>query len=181
MTAMRNMTSEEDKTDEKKVKGNDEKKTEDKNANGNDEKKSKEEKTAEGGTDGKKEPSALQKIKASVSEEDPKMSPSLNLRTILGGDILNADFVRGQLWLILLVVVFTIIYVAFRYQCQQDMLAIDKLERELKDAKYRALASSSSLTEKCRESHILEMLKNRNDSLLQISDQPPYIINVPEE
>ncbi len=88
---------------------------------------------------------------------------------------------RSQIWLFVLIVVFTIVYVAFRYQCQQDMIAIDKLENELKDAKYKALSSSSTLTERCRESHVLELLKNRNDSLLRPSDQPPYIINVPEK
>jgi len=35
----------------------------------------------------------------------------------------------------MLMVVFAIIYVAFRYQCQQDMIAIDKLEKEVLDAK----------------------------------------------
>lgn len=106
---------------------------------------------------------------------------ALTLKTILGGDILYAEVLRKQLWLIVLVVFFTIIYVAFRYQCQQDMIAIDKLETELKDAKYKALSSSSTLTERCRESHVLEILKNNKDSLLKASDQPPYIINVPEE
>jgi len=42
------------------------------------------------------------------------------------------------------------------------------------------LSSSSTLTEKCRESHVLEALKQNRDTLLHISDQPPYIINVPE-
>lgn len=125
--------------------------------------------------------SALQMIKASVREDDPKPSPSLTLGKIIGGDLLNAAFVRRQLWLIVLVVVFTVVYVAFRYQCQQDMIAIDKLENELKDAKYKALSSSSALTERCRESHVLELLKNNKDSLLHIADQPPYIISVPEE
>ena len=55
------------------------------------------------------------------------------------------------------------------------------MELELKDAKYRALSISSKLTERCRESHVLQLLKANNDSLLQVSDQPPYIINVPEE
>ena len=36
------------------------------------------------------------------------------------------------------------------------------------------------LTEKCRESHVLDMLKQNNDSLLHIADQPPYIIYVPQ-
>ena len=122
----------------------------------------------------------IQKIKDKVKEEDPKLTPSLNLRTILGGDFLTADMVRRQIWLIVLMVLFTIIYVASRYQCQQDLIAIDKLEKELLHAKYKALSSSSTLTEKCRESHVLEALKQNRDTLLHISDQPPYIINVPE-
>ncbi len=122
----------------------------------------------------------IQKIKEQVKEEDPKLTPSLNLRTILGGDFMTADMVRRQIWLIVLMVLFTIIYVASRYQCQQDLIAIDKLEKELLHAKYKALSSSSTLTEKCRESHVLEALKKNNDSLLHISDQPPFIINIPE-
>ena len=122
----------------------------------------------------------IQKSKDKVKEEDPKLTPSLNLRTILGGVFLTADMVRRQIWLFVLMVFFTIIYVASRYQCQQDMIAIDKLEKELLDAKYKALSSSSTLTEKCRESRVLDALKQNNDSLLHISDQPPYIINIPE-
>lgn len=122
----------------------------------------------------------IQLIKEKAKEEDPKLTSSLTLRTILGGDFLTADMVRRQIWLFVLMVVFTILYVAFRYQCQQDMIAIDKLEKEVLDAKYKALSSSSKLTEKCRESHVLEALKQNKDSLLHIADQPPYIINVPE-
>ena len=122
----------------------------------------------------------IQKIKEKVKEEDPKLTASLNLRTILGGDFLTAEMVRKQIWLFVLMVFFTIIYVASRYQCQQDMITIDKLEKDLLDAKYKALSSSSTLTEMCRESHVLDALKQNKDSLLHISDQPPYIINVPE-
>ena len=128
----------------------------------------------------KKIKETIQKIKASASEEDPRPSSQLSLRTILGGDLLTTEFVRSQIWLFVLIVCFSIVYVAFRYQCQQDMIAIDKLEKELKDAKYKALSSSSTLTEKCRESHVLEILKQNQDSLLHQADQPPYIIEVPE-
>lgn len=123
---------------------------------------------------------AIQLIKEKASEEDPKLTPALTLRTILGGDFLTADMVRRQIWLFVLMVVFCIAYVAVRYQCQQDLITIDKLENELMDAKYKALTSSSTLTEKCRESHVLDALKQNKDSLLHIADQPPYIINVPE-
>ena len=122
----------------------------------------------------------IKKIKETASEEDPRPSQQVNLRTILGGDILTAEMVRSQLWLFVLIVAFTIVYVAFRYQCQQDMQTIDKLETEVKDAKNKALAASSTLTEKCRESHVLDILKQNKDSLLHIADQPPYIIQLPE-
>ncbi len=122
----------------------------------------------------------LEIIKETVSEEDPRPSQHLNLRTILGGDLLTTQIVRSQIWLFILIVGFTIIYVAFRYQCQQDMLTIDRLEAQLKDAKFKALSSSSTLTEKCRESHVLDILKQNKDSLLHQADQPPYIIEIPE-
>lgn len=123
----------------------------------------------------------IQKIKEKVQEDDPRPSSTMTLRTILGGDFLTAEMVRHQIWLIILIVVFTIVYVAFRYQCQQDLITIDKKEKELLDAKYKALSSSSTLTEKCRESHVLDALKNNKDSVLKVSDQPPYIINVEKE
>lgn len=121
----------------------------------------------------------LKEIKANVSEDDTIPVGALTLRKILGGDILSADLVRHNIWMFVLIVVFTVVYVAFRYQCQQDIILIDKMEGQLKDAKYKALSSSSTLTERCRESQVLKMLRQNNDTLLHISDQPPYIINIP--
>lgn len=61
------------------------------------------------------------------------------------------------------------------------MIEYDKLKKELQDAKYKALSSSSELTEKSRESNVLEMLKSYNDSTIKIASEPPYIITIPEE
>lgn len=122
----------------------------------------------------------LEKIKQTASEEDPNPSGKLNLRTILGGDLLTTQMVRSQIWLFIMIVAFSLVYVAFRYQCQQDMITIDKLEDKLRDAKFKALSASSTLTAKSRESHVLELLKQNKDSLLHQADQPPYIIEVPE-
>jgi hypothetical protein len=83
--------------------------------------------------------------------------------------------------MILIIVAFTIVYISNRYSCQRNLLEIDRLNSELQDAKYKALSSSSMLTEKCRESHVLEVLRQNHDSLLHVSGHPPYIINVPEE
>lgn len=72
------------------------------------------------------------------------------------------------------------IYISNRYSCQQYLIQIDNLDKELKDAKYKALSSTSLLTEMSRESRVLEQLRVSKDSTLHISKQPPYIINVPE-
>ena len=58
-------------------------------------------------------------------------------------------------------------------------ILVDKLNVELQDAKYRSLSSASELTERCRESNVLEMLRNNRDSTLKIPTLPPYIIEVP--
>ena len=98
--------------------------------------------------------STLDMLRQSVSEEDDVPISSLTLKTILGGDILTSTIISRQAGVILLGVVFVIIYVAFRYQCQRDIITINKMETTLKDAKYKALSSSSTLTERCRESHV---------------------------
>ena len=108
------------------------------------------------------------------------LSSAITLKTILGGDILKAKVIRRQIWLMMLIAGFFMIYVANRYSCQQNLLEIDRLNNELKDAKFRYLSSNSLVTEKCRESHVLELLKSNKDSTLRIPSQPPYIINVPE-
>lgn len=129
----------------------------------------------------KEEMSTLEKIRNTVKEDTPKPTSQISLQKLLGGDLLNGDTVRRQIWLIVLVTFFVLIYIAARYQCQQDIIEIDKLEKELAEAKYKAMSSSSELTERCRESHLLKMLQANNDSLIRPSELPPYKINIPEE
>lgn len=115
-----------------------------------------------------------------AQEGEKPQSSNFTFSKIIGGDILSAQVLRNNIGLILLIVFFVIIYITNRYNAQKYLIEIDKLNTELEDAKYRALSSSSQLTEKTRESHILELLKNKKDSVLKISDRPPYIVNVPE-
>lgn len=125
--------------------------------------------------------SAIESIKALASDDEPKRGANITLREILGGDILTKEVIRSQIWVIILIVVITIIYIGNRYESQKEMIEIDNMTKELQDAKYKALSSSSILTERCRESKVLEVLKNNKDSVLHIADQPPFIIKLPEE
>lgn len=126
------------------------------------------------------EESFKEAIAKQAIEDEAPLSSSFTLRKILGGDILTAQVIRRQIWLIVLVVFFIIIYISNRYSIQQDMIEIDQLQEELQNAKYKALSSSSQITERSRESNVLKMLQNNKDSVLHIATQPPYIINVPE-
>ena len=135
--------------------------------------------------DGLDDDADVRTLKASLTEKikvDGRSEGGANtLRMILGGDILSAQLLRRNVWLIMLIVGFMVIYITNRYSVQKSLLEIDKLNSQLTDAKYRALSTTSELTEECRESHILELLKNSKDSVLKIPNQPPYIINVPDK
>lgn len=134
--------------------------------------------------DGKREEQVPQQLKEVIreqaTEEDALPSAGDTLRKILGGDFLTTEIIRRQIGVIIITAIFVMVYISNRYNCQQDLIEIDRLKTELKDAKYKALASSSELTEMCRESNVLNMLKNNKDSVLKIPTQPPYIITVPE-
>lgn len=122
-----------------------------------------------------------QLIRERATETDTRPTATLTLRKIIGGDILNTEVVRRQIGVFLLATLFVILYITNRYVCQRDLVQIDKLTKELKDAKYRALSSNSELTEKSRESRVLEMLRTCRDSTLHIASQPPYIVTVPTD
>ena len=120
-------------------------------------------------------------IKQNATEEESPLSKNFTLNKILGGDILTSSTIRRQIWVFLLIAFFTLIYISNRYSCQQDLIEIDKLQERLQDAKFKALSSSSQMTERSRESNVLELLRNNSDSTLKAPNQPPYIITVPEE
>lgn len=124
-------------------------------------------------------PSLKEVIKEKAREDEQPFSSTFSLRTILGGDILNTQAIRKQIWLFLLITVFAVFYISNRYSCQKQQIEIDRLTKELKTSKYKTLSLSSILTERCRESHVVELLRANNDSTIHPADQPPYIIMTP--
>ncbi|MEG1546452.1 MAG: FtsL-like putative cell division protein, partial [Bacteroides sp.] len=90
-------------------------------------------------------------IEQPIEKEAKKLKDShqkMSLKNILGGDILANDFFKRQTKLLVLIMFFTIIYISNRYTCQQEMIEIDQLKKELTDIKYDALTRSSELMEK---------------------------------
>ena len=99
----------------------------------------------------------------------------MSIKSILGGDILANDFFKRQTSLLILIMVLTILYINNRYECQQEMIEIDRLKKELTDIKYDALTRSSELMEKSRQSRIEEYISTE-ESHLETATSRPYLI-----
>lgn len=119
---------------------------------------------------------SLRNLRGLAVEED-ETPVNLSWRTIIGGDILASGWLRRQFWMIILITVFTIIYVGNRYSCQQEAIERSMLNDTLLDRKYKALTQSSELLEKTLRSNIEEELA---DSTIQTSITPLYGIKTDE-
>ncbi len=129
-----------------------------------------------------RQPTLKEVIKSQATDEDAPLSGgALTFSKIIGGDILNTSTIRRQIWLVLLIVLFIIIYISNRYSCQRSLIEIDNLQKELQDARYKCQATSNRLTEMSRESRVLEQLQDCKDSTLHMPNQPPYLIQIPEQ
>ena len=66
-------------------------------------------------------------IKEQAIEEEKPQSSNFTLRKILGGDFLSSEMLKKQIWVIILIAMFTLVYVSNRYSCQKDLLRINEL------------------------------------------------------
>jgi hypothetical protein len=113
--------------------------------------------------------------KPKEERKSKKKKKRVSWRSVLGGDILAADFFRRQAKLMVLIMVCIIFYIHNRYACQQQLIEIDKLKKELIDTKYDALTRSSELMERSRQSHIEEYISSKGIDL-EAPTSPPYLI-----
>lgn len=120
-------------------------------------------------------------IEQQAREDERPHSSSFTLRQILGGDYLSAGLLRKNIVLILLIAAVFVVSISNRYSVQKKLIEIDKLNTQLRDAKYRALSTGSQLTERTRQRYVLEALRNSKDSVLKEPEHPPFKVLVPEE
>lgn len=105
---------------------------------------------------------------------EQKRKGKRTLKSWIDGDVLTV-FLARQMGMIALVAALVIVYVGNRYAFQQEELEIQRLRTKLNDVKYEALARSSELMEKSRESNIQKFIVEQG-SELQISTKPPVVI-----
>lgn len=115
--------------------------------------------------------------KQDKTKKTNKKKRKITLGSIIGGDFLAHDILRRQTKLLIMIVIMTIIYIDNRYTSQMEMIRIDKLKKELTEAKYYALAISSELTERSRQSKIEEYINNNEGVVnLETAASPLFLI-----
>ena len=106
---------------------------------------------------------------------EQKKKNTKSLKSWLDGDMLLSPLLQRHLGLFLLVFVLVIAYVSNRYAFQQEQVQIQRLRAELNDVKYEALARSSEMMEKSRESNIQRFVVEQG-SQLQTPTKAPVVI-----
>lgn len=104
-------------------------------------------------------------------------SPVTYWRDVMGGKYLTGPWVRRNIPFALMLLVFVLIYISNRYQCQQEMLESKKLSDTLVDRRYKALTARSQVQEMTLRSHVEEYLV---DSTIHVSTTPPYVLKKEE-
>ncbi len=105
---------------------------------------------------------------------DQKNIRKRTLKSLIDGNMLT-DILARQAGMIALVAALVIVYVGNRYAFQQEQVRIQMLRAKLNDVKYEALARSSELMEKSRESNIQKYIVEQG-SELKASTKSPVVI-----
>ncbi len=99
-----------------------------------------------------------------------------NVMHVLSGTILTENFFLKNTHFMLVIIIIIALYISNRYSCISKMAEIQKLERELKDAKYESLTISTELIGVSRESQV-QSLVERNGIGIQVPTEPVYRIS----
>ena len=114
------------------------------------------------------------KVKDIINEnEDLKEIKKSSFKDILTGDILNRKFIQTQFPLLILSLCFIFIYMDNRMSCEQQVLTIDKLNKELANEKYICMVTEAELLENSRIEQVKEIIK-KHELNLEEESLPPY-------
>lgn len=116
-----------------------------------------------------------------ATEDESALKGNFRLSNIIAGEMFNAAILREQIGIIILVAFFIIISISNRYGCEQRLIKIDRLEKNIQDMKYRTLSNKSRLTQESRQGNVIRKLQENQNAELQIPDRPPFEVYIPDE
>ena len=94
---------------------------------------------------------------------------------VFGGNILTEGFIVNNMRFFVLLLMIVFVFISHRYSYLRKMSEIERLQYELRDAKYESLTISSSLTEASRQPEI-ERLVEEYGLEIKVSNEPIYFI-----
>lgn len=121
---------------------------------------------------------AKKAAKAMVEDEGGERKTNLSWVAVLNGEMLNSKWFRKQIGAIILLAICLFAYIANRYAAQQEMIEIDKLKREVQDAKFLSLSESALLEQNCRQSSVEEYFQNIGDTTMKSPNIPPIVLKM---
>lgn len=94
---------------------------------------------------------------------------------VFGGSVLTESYLLKNMGFIISIVLIMFLFIGHRYKVLQRMSEIQRLEQELKDAKFESLTISSSLTEASRQGEIERRVEEAGLEL-EVSREPVYLL-----
>lgn len=92
---------------------------------------------------------------------------------ILSGTVLTEDLLWKNMRFIITIFVIIVLYISNRYSCIEKVSRIERLQHELKDAKYESLTISAELMSVSREAKVQELMQ-KNGVELEMPKEPIY-------
>lgn len=98
-----------------------------------------------------------------------------NIMYVLGGTVLTEDIIVKNIRFIVIIFIITALYISNRFSCIEKRDRIDRLQRELIDAKYESNTISAELMSVSREMKVNELVQSQGLNL-ERSKEPIYSI-----
>ncbi len=92
---------------------------------------------------------------------------------VMGGTVLTGSFFMKNLRFIVVFVLLVVLYISNRYTAIERMSRIERLQYELKDAKYESVTISARLVGVSREVKIKELVE-KNGLDIDFTKEPVY-------
>ena len=117
-------------------------------------------------------------IKERVALEDKVRAerPKMTLKDVASGEALGREWLQRQIPFILFLVMIALFYINNRFTYEAQLRDIDRLKKELIDAKYESLTVSEELMQMSRQSYVIDKLREQGSDL-EVSTEPAVVIN----
>ena len=111
-------------------------------------------------------------LRSEDSQREDTLEGKVTWRSFVSGEILLNPAFRRQIPLLIVILLFTIVYIDNRFAVQQQIIEIDRKEKALTEMKYIALTRSSELTEMTRQQCLPERTDHRHQPALPHPRKP---------